>query len=121
MKAELENERKQLLDHWKKRLQKNPDWISDELRQVQRIFSASNGEESAQKSLGSYLRQLHDKLGYKAKGSLSDGGLCAGAIFRTQRFIHTNNRNGSKAGQSVHIEHTFPIKQDHEAAFSGLC
>jgi hypothetical protein len=49
--------------------------------------------------------------GIRQKGSLSDGGLCAGAIFRTQRFIETKNRSGSKAGQSVHIEHTFPIRQ----------
>lgn len=61
--------------------------------------------------MGSYLRQFHDKLGFKAKGFLRDGGLCAGAIFRTQAFIDTALRSGSKVGQSVHIEHTFPIKQ----------
>jgi hypothetical protein len=111
MKTELENERRQLLDHWRKRLQRNPDWISNELYQVQRVLAASNGDVEARASLGSHLRQLHDKLGFKAKGPISDGGLCAGAIFRTQAFIDTEQRSGSKVGQSVHIEHTFPITE----------
>jgi hypothetical protein len=109
--AELENERVQLLDHWKKQLTRNPDWIFSELRQVRQIMAASNGDEKATQSLGSHLRQFHDKLGFKAKGSVTDGGLCAGAIFRTQTFIETKERIGSKVRQSVHIEHTFPIRQ----------
>jgi hypothetical protein len=111
MKSKLEDEKRQLLDHWTKRLNRNPDWISNELRQVRRSLDASHGDKDAQKSLGSCLRQLHDKLGFKAKGSLSDGGLCAGATFWTQTFIETKQRRGSKAGQSVHIEHTYPINK----------
>jgi hypothetical protein len=111
VKTKLENERLQLLDHWTRRLKKNPDLTSEKLPQVQRIWLASNGNEEAQSSLSSYLRQLHDKLGFKAKDSLNEGGLCAGAIFRTQAFIETKQRSGSKVEQSVHIEHTFPIKE----------
>lgn len=111
MHAELENERKQLIDHWRKRVSRNPDWIVNRLPQIVRMLQASQGDERAQRDLGSYLRQFHDKLGFKAKGSLNGGGLCAGAIFRTQAFIETTQRVGSKVGQSVHIEHTFPIRQ----------
>jgi hypothetical protein len=112
MNAEaLENERAQLLDHWAKRLKKNPDWISDELHPVKMTFLASNGDPEKQKSLGSFLRQFHDKLGFKAKHSLKQGGLCAGAIFRTGRFIETQERSGAKKGpeKTVHIEHTVPV------------
>ena len=89
MKIKLANERVQLLNHWKGRLKKNPDWISEKLKVVEKILLASNGDEEAQKSLSSYLRQLHDKFGFKAKESLKQGGLCAGAIFRTRAFIET--------------------------------
>jgi hypothetical protein len=45
-----------------------------------------------------------------AKGSAKDGGLCCGTIFRTENFITTTNRSGSRTlGQNVHIEHTVPI------------
>jgi hypothetical protein len=107
----LANARVQLLNHWKGRLKKNPDWISEKLKVVEKILLASNGDEAAQKSLSSYLRQLHDKFGFKAKGPLKQGGFCAGAIFRTRVFIETEQRNGSEVDQSVHIEHTFPINE----------
>lgn len=100
-----------MVDHWRKRIRRNPDWIGERLRQVEQILRASQGDAYAQQSLGSCLRQFHDKLGFKAKGSLAAGGLCAGAIFRTQAFIETTERVGSKVDQSVHIEHTFPIRQ----------
>jgi hypothetical protein len=121
MKSKLQDERGQLLGHWKKGFNENPDWmISDELYQVQIIFRASNGNENAQKLLKSNLRQFHDKLGFKAKDSLRQGGLCAGAIFRTQAFIETEQeqRIGSKCGQSVHIEHTVPINKLEGAIIS---
>jgi hypothetical protein len=75
------------------------------------IFDASQGNEAALQSLNSRLRQFHDKLGFKAKESLKQGGLCAGAIFRTQRFIATQERSGAKKGpeKTVHIEHTVPV------------
>lgn len=111
MSTALGNERQQLLGHWTKLLQRHNDWISFELRQVQHVLAASKGDRNAQESLGSYLRQFHDKLGFKAKGTVRDGGLCVGAIFRTQAFIVCDERVGSKVGQSVHIEHTFPIRQ----------
>ncbi len=112
MKSELDGERLQLLDHWAKRFKTNPDWISNELLQVREICLASNGDEQAQRLLKSRLRQFHDKLGFKAKQSLQKGGLCAGAIFRTQAFIETEQRSGAKgAGKNVHIEHTFPVNK----------
>ncbi|SDJ67550.1 MULTISPECIES: hypothetical protein [Bradyrhizobium] len=108
MKDALEAERTQLLDQWRKRLRLNPDL---EFLQARRIMAASNGDEHATSSLPDDLRKFHDKFGYKAKGNVSNGGLCAGAIFRTDTFIKTKQRSGSKKTQSVHIEHTFPIKE----------
>lgn len=112
---ELEAERMQLVDHWKKRLRLSPQL---KFVQVKRILDASNGDERARTSLGDDLRHFHDKFGYKAKGSTRDGGLCAGAIYRTGAFIKTAQRSGSKKGQSVHIEHTFPIKELRAAIVS---
>jgi hypothetical protein len=105
MDAAIENERDQLLKHWGERVRKHPDWISNPLFQVEMIFDASQGNEAALQSLNSRLRQFHDKLGFKAKESLKQGGLCAGAIFRTQRFIATQERSGAKKGpeKTVHI------------------
>lgn len=107
----IENERTQLLNHWRQRLRKNPDWISNKLRQVELVFKASRGDAAAIASLNSYLRQFHDKLGFKAKQSVKQGGLCAGAIFRTEKFIATSDRVGAKKEQvkTVHIEHTVPV------------
>src|SRR5437762_13267175 len=98
MQAEIENERKQLLEQWAGRVGKKADWISSPLFQVERIFDASQGNEDALRLLNSRLRQFHDKLGYKAKHSLKQGGLCAGAIFRTEQFIRTQERSGAKKG-----------------------
>ena len=39
------------------------------------------------------------------------GGMCAGAIFRTQAFMQTAERIGTKKGQTIHIEHTVPIAE----------
>jgi hypothetical protein len=108
MNGELEAERRQLVDHWRRRLQLSPQL---EFVQARRILDASNGDERARKSLGDDLRHFHDKFGYKAKGKVRDGGLCSGAIYRTGLFIKTRERNGSKKAQSVHIEHTFPVNE----------
>lgn len=60
-----------------------------------------------------YVRQFHGVLGYKAMGGLMDGGLCAGALYRSKDFVSIGqpDRCGSKAGgrQNVHIEHTVPV------------
>jgi hypothetical protein len=77
------------------------------------VGSRSGGGKSQadSQSISSWLRQFHDKLGFKAKGTLVNGGLCSGAMFRTEEFIEvdTHARVGSKENQSVHIEHTVPI------------
>ncbi|MGJ4932615.1 hypothetical protein ACQR1I_36765, partial [Bradyrhizobium sp. HKCCYLS2038] len=104
-------ERLQLLTQWKSLIDRNPDWIASPFRQVDLLHAASHGAPIKGRSLASYIRQLHDKLGFKAKGPLTTGGLCAGTIFRTQAFIDTQYRVGSKLGQSVHVEHTFPVRQ----------
>jgi hypothetical protein len=110
MEIQVEQERTQLLDHWEKAIRKNPNWVMNELTQVTAILEASKGDENNQRSIRSYLRQFHDKLGFKAKDSRDAGGLCAGAIFRTRKFIGTAQRSGAKgADKTAHIEHTVPI------------
>jgi hypothetical protein len=111
MEIKVEPERKQLLDHWKNALRKNPDWVVAELPVVRKILDARNsGSEELQQSIRSDLRYFHDSLGYKAKDTLDKGGLCAGAIFRTEKFIETAQRSGARgAGKTAHIEHTVPI------------
>jgi hypothetical protein len=56
------------------------------------------------------VRKFHDKLGFCAKGKVSTGGLCTGAIFRTAAFMDLpqERRSGARATQTVHIEHTVP-------------
>lgn len=56
------------------------------------------------------VRKFHDKLGFCAKGKVSTGGLCSGAIFRTTAFMELpqESRSGARATQTVHIEHTVP-------------
>ena len=65
------------------------------------------------------LRYLHDKYGWKAKGTAELGGLCVGAIYRTVNFmaISPAQRDGSKGRDSrgypvknIHIEHTVPVR-----------
>lgn len=94
MKAELEAERQQLIAHWSKRFRLSPEL---HFTQVRRILAASNGDAAAKASLGDDLRHFHDKLGYMAKGMVSAGGLCAGAIFRTDRFIKEKDKEGVQA------------------------
>ncbi|MGJ4890261.1 hypothetical protein ACQR1Y_18820 [Bradyrhizobium sp. HKCCYLRH3099] len=111
MKTVIEAERLQLLEHWTTVLERNPDWIANRFTQVERLLAASRGAPATLRALSSCIRQVHDKLGFKAKDSLARGGLCAGAIFRTQAFIDTHTRVGSKLGKTIHIEHTFPVRQ----------
>jgi hypothetical protein len=102
---QADEERGQLLAHWKGLLERCPDWTTtNRFYQIEKI---TEGQSSTQAP--DWLRAFHNKLGFKALGTLSKGGLCAGAIFRTQSFMNTKNRIGSRSGQSVHIEHTVPI------------
>jgi hypothetical protein len=107
----LDDEWHQLVRHWQSVITRRPNWVSDRYRfpQVKKIAAIGSIGAPPASSVSSWLRQFHDQLGFKAKGSEADGGLCAGAIFRTQLFMQTENRSGSKRSQSVHIEHTVPI------------
>ncbi|MCK1269758.1 MULTISPECIES: hypothetical protein [unclassified Bradyrhizobium] len=112
MMQAIERERDQMLQHWRKRIANQPDWIASEWKQVNRVFAASSGGTIPHKTLASSLRQFHDKLGFMAKGAAVNGGLCAGALFRTAAFIAVDERCGAKGDRkNVHIEHTFPINQ----------
>ncbi|MET4481603.1 hypothetical protein [Bradyrhizobium sp. F1.13.3] len=99
-------ERDQLLNHWRTAIAKRRDWTT--FHQIESIHSILSGAPSPRRSkfpIRDLLREFHNQLGYKAL----NGGLCAGAILRTQSFMDTNPRIGSKLGQTVHIEHTVPV------------
>jgi hypothetical protein len=103
---QIAKERDQLVGHWKAAVAKRRDWTT--YAPIKSIFSIVNGTPSPRASrnpIRDLLREFHNELGYKAL----NGGLCAGAIFRTQSFIDTRPRIGSKHGQTVHIEHTVPV------------
>lgn len=106
----LDREHEQLMSFWRGILSARPNWITHPYSQVTKLaeFDRTNAPLT---SISSWLRQFHDKMGFKAKGVLLNGGLCAGAIFRTEEFINVeaHARIGSKKNQSVHIEHTVPI------------
>jgi hypothetical protein len=106
---QLDREQNQLVKFWQSVVAKRQIWITDGCSQVKNIVAMNSSAAPSASSVSSWLRQFHDKLGFKAKGLAANGGLCAGAIFRTQRFIQTEFRGGSKKDQSVHIEHTVPI------------
>jgi hypothetical protein len=106
---QLDRERDQLVRFWQSVITKRPNWLTDKYSQVEKIADMGSCGAPVASSVSSWLRQFHDKLGFKAKGSAASGGLCSGAIFRTQRFMQTHSRSGSKKDQSVHIEHTVPI------------
>jgi hypothetical protein len=106
---QLDRERDQLVKFWRSIITRRPNWMTDKYSQVEKIADMGSSGAPLASSVSSWLRQFHDKLGFKAKGSEADGGLCAGAIFRTQEFMRTQSRSGSKKDQSVHIEHTVPI------------
>jgi hypothetical protein len=103
---QIENERGELIGQWRKAVEVRRDWST--LSQITNILSIVSGVPSSRLSrypVRDLLREFHNILGYKAL----NGGLCAGSIFRTQSFIITQPRIGSKDGQTVHIEHTVPI------------
>lgn len=106
MKA-IEQEREQLLAQWTRIATKLPCWLSSPPRPVEKVLArdtSANDRRSA-------IRQVHDKLGFCAKGELRKGGLCAGTIFRTAAFINLSqeSRSGARSTQTVHIEHTVPV------------
>lgn len=105
---QLINERNQCLEHWRaidlRKLEKNVKKIIECLKSV-----------SEKKITGHYVRQLHNTLGYKAAGSLRNGGLCKGCLYRSEAFIRlpqerrTGNKNHPPNVTKVHVEHTIPI------------
>lgn len=75
------------------------------------ILAALRGNPVDKNPVGHSIRQIHDFYGWMAKANLSRGH-CAGAIYRTSRFMSLprTQRDGSKADtRNIHIEHTVPI------------
>lgn len=116
---ELGKERAQLVDTWKKllagegwnwkKLLAGQGWREELERQIGVYFSLMSSSEDKRHS--AKIRQIHDVLGFMAKDGKN--GLCAGAIFRTSKFIKETNRVGSgrNGPLTIHIEHTVPIAE----------
>ncbi len=107
MRVLLAQERAQLLAHWRRLARVAPCWIETPFSQIENLRACPT--EGARTRM--WLRRFHDRLGWKAKDDLRRGGLCSGAIYRTETFIRLaqDRRCGSRAGRTVHIEHTVPI------------
>lgn len=105
---ELLHERDQLLDFWRGI---DPEMLRRRAIAVliQRVNHAPNRDQ------GHHIRQFHNALGYRAGGTLAQGGLCAGCLYRTAAFIKLPQarRTGSKRHPEhlakVHLEHTIPV------------
>lgn len=105
MEALIRREREQLLNCWCKVLSRRPTLIERPIASLRRIH-LQNGSAT-----GMDFRKVHDLFGWMAKQHVN----CAGALYRTERFITSNpsERCGSRADcarhpgrQNVHIEHT---------------
>ena len=104
-REEIDRECEQLLECWRSLL-RNETWRNHLEGKVATYFAAMQSRDDRKQKYK--IRAIHDKLGYEAK----EDGLCRGAIFRTEKFIKTTNRSGTKSkGQTVHIEHTVPIAE----------
>ena len=103
-RCKLESERAQLISAWAIAVVQLNNRGSLILPQISKIQNASSRLD-----ISTYLRQIHDFLGFKAKDEVSDRGHCAGALYRTRKFLMTENRSGAKYNQTIHIEHTVPV------------
>ncbi len=102
--VELERERNELLDSWRKVLSKE-GWRRKIEGKIAKYFKCMSSVDDRSKA--SKIRGIHDALEYRAMKN----GLCRGAIFRTEKFVTTIHRSGTKPHQTVHIEHTIPIAE----------
>lgn len=117
----LECEKNQAIECWTRI---KWDAFNNSIDKLVSALHNQNIELKAKKTdINSRIRNLHDRLGYRAFGSgssgLGQGGLCAGALYRSESFIKTkqelrDGRNRSKRDVpehlvTVHIEHTVPV------------
>lgn len=105
---QLKHEFDQLLTHWR----------SIDLAYLEKYAAKVAGQfigGAANRDKGHYIRQYHNVLGYRAGMGLSEGGLCAGCLYRTEAFIKLPQdlRTGKKQHPAhltkVHVEHTIPV------------
>jgi hypothetical protein len=99
-------ERNQLVATWKKAL--SSDWMSAPKAPVRALLTPEID------GFAMSFRHTHNLFGWKAGDTIAKRGLCAGAIYRTQKFmeITQDDRCGSKVDRrNVHIEHTVPIAE----------
>jgi hypothetical protein len=117
----LEYEKNQAIECWTRI---KWDAFNNSIDKLVSALQNQNVSLKAKKTdINSRVRKLHDRLGYRAFGSglsgLGQGGLCAGALYRSESFIKTKqelrdgrNRNKQDVPEhlvTVHIEHTVPV------------
>ncbi len=101
---DMDAEREQLIETWHGVVAQK--WRQNPCCDMLRLLDAKN------KVFNMPFRRCHDRLGWKSKDDLRLGGICAGTIYRTDSFMKGPlcKRTGKKTGQTVHIEHTVPVK-----------
>jgi hypothetical protein len=97
----------QLIEHPPTRVQTHPP------RYARLLWSELRGESNVDcdKVPNWPIRRIHDFYGWKAKEHVNKRGVCAGALYRSARYlmIPQGERSGCKRRQNVHIEHTVPV------------
>jgi len=90
----------------------NPD-DNIPLRYSKKILQLVQSEDCFNPRINDMIRKIHDFYGWKAIGTISERGLCAGAFYCTEEFlaIESELRSGKKENRyKVHIEHTIPVQ-----------
>lgn len=99
-------------DHANDQLRWNKHWSSISPVRLQKALRRIINDVLSGQRISHRLRVFHDILGYKAKDTAEKGGLCVGCVYQSKGFqqIPFEQRSGRKVSQTVHVEHTLPIR-----------
>lgn len=99
-------------DHTADLLRWNNHWSNIQTLKIQKTLRRIINDLLSGQKISHRLRSFHDILGYKAKDTAEKGGLCVGCLYQSKRFLELpfEQRSGRKIAQTVHVEHTVPIR-----------
>lgn len=85
--------------------------LFDLVRDGRNVAASSEARRRIDIRLNSVIRQIHNSFGLKAMHGVAQKGVCAGALFRSERYLRipASARSGTKPSQNVHIEHTAQV------------
>lgn len=104
---DINHEREQLLNHWKK---VDPKRLHNK---VNKLVAALQEGDLTNASM--HIRKFHDILGYMAKDGPESGGKCAGCLYRSGSFMQLkqphriSTRKNSSLKTTIHLEHLIPV------------